>query len=132
MQVHHTAICVSVIQSWGFFILICSDMLQACYYSQKRSCVPKERFSESLQQSQKHHKKPSLATTFMTHLKTVSRSFQKHSAAALAFPDFTLKLKYNVLPCPQHIINYTPNEKHLASVFSPLPLCSLQHFMLYN
>lgn len=47
------------------------------------------------------------------------------------FQIFTLKLKYNVLLCPQHITNYTPNGKHLACVFTS-PACSLQHLILYN
>lgn len=49
-----TAICMSVIKSWRFFVLICSDMLQVCYDSQKGPAYKKKFQQEklnSLQQS---------------------------------------------------------------------------------
>lgn len=128
-----TVICVSVTQPWGFFTLICSDMLQTCYYSQKKEVCTKRRFqwisSAIIKTSQKY------ITSIHLHdpLKNSLTFLPKSTVLPhYLFQIFTLKLKYNLLLCPQHIANYTPNTKYLASVFSPLPLCSLQHFTLYN
>lgn len=98
-----TAICVSVIQSWRFFILICSDMLQVCYDSQKgpaqkkRVSAGKAEFSLAIiKPSQKH------ITSIHLHdsLKKSHFPCRKHSTAASPFPDFHPKTEIQCTALP--------------------------------